>query len=132
MRVVHLPPGDVDALASRVAAMGGRLRLRAGLCGTSMAPALRPGDLLDIETVPPARLAPGDVVVYRGSHGRLVAHRIVRAPDAGGVARVRADADGAAPEAVPEEAIIGRVLAVRRSWPLVTLARRVLARLRRW
>ena len=61
-------------LAAEVADSFGRVRLR--VSGTSMAPAIRPGDLLSVEPADPAELSPGEIVVFT-REGRLIAHRLV-------------------------------------------------------
>jgi signal peptidase len=59
-------------LAAELLATCGQARLP--VTGSSMLPALWPGDLLDVHRS--SAIRPGDVVVYR-HHGRLVAHRVV-------------------------------------------------------
>src|SRR5262245_66357737 len=44
--------------------------------GTSMLPAVRPGDVVDVETCPIDRFRVGDIVVFTGTAG-LVAHRMI-------------------------------------------------------
>ena len=61
----------VDALAAF-----GRLRLRLG--GTSMLPALRPGDVVEFHSLAASDAMVGDVVLFR-REGGLVAHRVVAA-----------------------------------------------------
>jgi len=45
--------------------------------GTSMVPAIHPGDVLSIQAVDPKEVSLGDIVVYARAHV-LVVHRIVR------------------------------------------------------
>lgn len=45
--------------------------------GTSMVPAIQPGDVLTIQPVDPKEVSPGDIVVY-AQEQVLVVHRIVR------------------------------------------------------
>ena len=52
----------------------GRLRFRA--MGSSMLPAIAPGDILTFRTATPGDLVPGQVVLVQGD-GRLVAHRLL-------------------------------------------------------
>ncbi len=52
----------------------GRLRFRA--MGSSMLPAIAPGDILTFRTATPGELIPGQVVLMQGD-GRLVAHRLL-------------------------------------------------------
>jgi hypothetical protein len=85
-----------------------------------MAPALGDGDLLRVEAAERAR--PGDVVVARRA-GVLVAHRLIRLD--GAMAVTQGDACPAPDAPVPTDALLGRVVAVRRRpW------RRFLARVR--
>lgn len=132
MKIVRLAPRELDAILGRVASLGGRLRIRGELWGTSMAPAIRSGDRIEIEAVRLGGLVPGDVAVYRGDHGQLVAHRVVRIPggEDGPCFVARADAPGAALETVAESALVGRIRRVKRAFRLARLARGVLARLR--
>jgi signal peptidase len=51
----------------------GRIRLR--VSGASMVPALRPGDLITVESAKAAEISPGEIVVFVLS-GRLVVHRV--------------------------------------------------------
>ena len=61
-------------LAAEVADTFGRVRLR--VSGTSMAPAIRPGDLLSVEAAKLEQVSPGEIVVF-AREGRLIAHRLV-------------------------------------------------------
>jgi len=60
----------VQALRSGIA-----VRLKAW--GTSMAPAICPGDIITAERADPAEIAPGDILVL-APEARLVVHRLVR------------------------------------------------------
>jgi|CZKC01.1.fsa_nt_gi signal peptidase I len=60
-------------LVSEVVRTAGRVRLR--VSGTSMVPAMRPGDLITVERAGTAEIAPGEIVVFARS-GRLVVHRV--------------------------------------------------------
>jgi hypothetical protein len=61
-------------LAVEVARTFGSLRLR--VTGTSMMPAVEPGDLLSIASVDLRQASPGEIVLF-AREGRLFAHRIV-------------------------------------------------------
>ena len=61
-------------LAVEVARTFGSLRLR--VAGTSMMPAIQPGDLLSIDRVDLRDTSPGEIVMF-AREGRLFAHRIV-------------------------------------------------------
>ncbi|HUK31015.1 MAG TPA: signal peptidase I [Candidatus Acidoferrum sp.] len=60
-------------LVSKAVRKAGRVRLR--VSGTSMVPAIRPGDLITVESALLPEIAPGEVIVFIRS-GRLVAHRV--------------------------------------------------------
>lgn len=61
-------------LAAEVVRRFGSLRLR--VTGTSMAPAVQPGDLLSIRRADLEEVSPGEIVLFT-RHGRLFAHRVV-------------------------------------------------------
>ena len=73
MEVLHSAKCD---LASHVLRDHGSLRLRVD--GTSMLPALWPGDVVRIERLPADAVAPGDVVLFYRA-GRLFLHRVAQA-----------------------------------------------------
>jgi signal peptidase I len=60
-------------LVSEAVRKVGRVRLR--VSGTSMVPAMRPGDLITVERVRGVDVAQGEIVVFARS-GRLVVHRV--------------------------------------------------------
>jgi phage repressor protein C with HTH and peptisase S24 domain len=90
--------------------------LRAGrpveleLRGDSMTPSVRDGDLLTVAPLGDGRIQRGDVVLARIG-GRLVAHRVVLVDGAN--AQLRGDASPRV-DAVPVDALLGRVVGVRR------------------
>ena len=97
----------------------GRLRVRA--FGSSMIPAIRPGDVLCIEHCTPEAARPGDVLFTR--HGdRVFAHRLVRKERRGGedVLVTRGDALWHADPSQPASMLLGRVTGISRGG--VTLA----------
>ena len=65
---------DANAQAAEALAAFGQLRLR--LTGTSMLPALRPGDVVEFHAFHPSHAATGEIVLFR-REGGLVAHRVV-------------------------------------------------------
>jgi signal peptidase len=100
-------------LAVEVARTFGSLRLR--VTGTSMMPAVRPGDLLSIGRVNLRDTSPGEIVLFaRG--GRLFAHRIVGrgggSPDPHLVTRGDALLDDDPP--VVQSELLGRVISIER------------------
>ena len=67
--------GKISGLIAESVRMCGGIRLPA--VGTSMVPAIHPGDLLSIQPVDPKEITLGDIVVYAREQV-LVVHRIVR------------------------------------------------------
>lgn len=67
------PAGGI-ALAQEVLSEFRQLRLR--VTGSSMLPAVLPGDILSFQTCPAESLAPGCIVLVRRD-GRLFAHRLL-------------------------------------------------------
>jgi len=95
--------GVASALAVETLARTGRLRFRAN--GTSMLPALRPGDELEIVALA-SELVPGDIVLWRRSE-RLFVHRVVAIDEAH--VRTQGDALLHADPLVPAAEILGRL-----------------------
>jgi len=114
---------EADALKIEMAAelvrKFGAARFRA--LGFSMAPALRPGDILDIRRVSPEEISVGQIIAFTARSGRaLTTHRVVAVIEsAEGDSRVRhwiARGDRAATDDAPvfPESLIGVVSAVTR------------------
>jgi hypothetical protein len=123
-----LDAGAATALAADSLARSGRLRLR--VTGTSMLPALRPGDVLEFQ--PLATIAePGEIVLYRRGAG-LVVHRVLSRTDSG----LTTQGDSlAAPDApVAHVDVLGRVVGLRRANKAVSSRRHIRSgsRLTRW
>jgi ribosomal protein S18 acetylase RimI-like enzyme len=132
MRAVGLNRAELAALSAEVLGRGGSFRFRAR--GSSMAPALRDGDLLTVEPTEAAALRMGDVILYRAEGGRLAAHRVVaRQADQGRLTlTARGDAAAGPGEAVRAELVLGRVVGVQRRGRTLDLdggTRRAAARL---
>src|SRR5580700_5520094 len=66
--------GTACRLAAESVRMCGAIRLPA--MGTSMVPAIHPGDVLSIQPVDPKEVSVGDIVVYE-REGVLIVHRVV-------------------------------------------------------
>ena len=97
----------------------GRVRFRA--LGSSMLPAIRPGDVLCIEQCTPGAARPGDVLLTR--HGeRVLAHRLLRKERRAGedLLVTRGDALWHADPSQPASMLLGRVTGISRGG--VTLA----------
>lgn len=69
-----LRASDAIAQATEALAAFGRLKLR--LTGTSMLPALRPGDVVEFQAFQATQAAAGEIILFRRDGG-LVAHRVV-------------------------------------------------------
>lgn len=73
----------------------------------SMAPGIRPGDVVLLDAADGRPPQPGDVVTYRDDRGRLVTHRVTRLADDGSL-RTRGDANTAPdPRPVDPGAVVG-------------------------
>jgi len=96
-------------LAAEVIRASGRLRLR--VLGTSMLPAIWPGDVLDIEAAPLDELSPGAIAVFQRD-GRVWAHRVIRNSRA--TLLTRGDALAQDDPPVLPEHLLGRVVSVVR------------------
>ena len=88
----------------------GRLRLRVG--GSSMLPAIRPGDILEVRARRACGIRPGSVVLFERG-GRLFAHRVVG--NEGGALVTRGDALADADAAIGDAELLGEVIAVERN-----------------
>lgn len=87
---------------------------RIEILGSSMLPAIRPGDVLRVESSP---VEPGDVVVF-DSNGNLCAHRLLYIKGSLAVTRGDANRHFDAPFAITE--ILGRVSSLERDGKTVT------------
>jgi len=117
-------------LAAEVLRSTGRLRLQVN--GTSMIPAIWPGDILSVRSHTAAQPLPGEIVVFR-CDGRLVTHRVVKriaGPD-GFEWITRGDRVCRDDAAVLSDDILGCVAAIERGTrqfaPRQTIAGRVAA-----
>ena len=84
--------------------------------GGSMARFIRDGEVLTVAPCDARVLRLGDVALYRNAVGRLFAHRVLRKGWANGytLLQMRGDASRGPCEAVPADAILGRVVSARR------------------
>ncbi len=89
----------------------GRVRFRA--LGTSMAPTIRSGDILDVRRCSPDQLKVGDIALVRVSHG-FFAHRLVGKYGRGEGTRIvtRGDAHWRNDSPVAIAGVLGRVAGV--------------------
>lgn len=95
------------ALLADVLRRYGRVRLRA--TGTSMLPAIAPGDILLVERCPFHLLQPGDVVLFTDRQ-RIVAHRLL--DTRGAFVVTRGDSNWRPDSPAHETQILGRVTIV--------------------
>jgi signal peptidase len=111
-------------LASEALGRGGEVRIRAQ--GTSMLPAVWPGDLLTIEGAPYEQIAPGDIVLARRDN-RFFIHRLIeRRQDRGGVLWItRGDAVPQNDPPALASQLLGRVTGIRRAQRDFVPSRRV-------
>jgi signal peptidase I len=116
------------ALFAQVVSRYGKAKLKA--LGTSMVPAIWPGDTLVVERREALELLAGEVAVYL-HQGRLFAHRVIRVahePEVFLVTRGDATA-GDDPPVLPEE-VIGRVVTIVPGPRLAYRVRRAIGALR--
>ena len=101
-------------LAGELLRSVGRLRLR--VCGFSMLPTLRHGDILEMEAAPATQIVPGDIVLY-ARDGRLITHRVLSCHTEGKEQQIitRGDASPAADAPVSVEQFLGRVSQILRN-----------------
>jgi signal peptidase len=101
------------ALATSVLRQGGTIALKAW--GTSMLPALWPGDVLTIVGALSTEIVPGDIVLVL-RNDRIFAHRLLgRHKDASLRAWItKGDAMSDNDPPAPESALLGRVVSIRR------------------
>lgn len=97
------------ALAAETLTSFGHLRLR--VSGTSMLPALRPGDVVELRSCGSTPAGPGEIVMFRRDGG-LVVHRVLRRFD---TCLVTQGDSLAAPDApVAHAEVLGRVVGLSR------------------
>jgi signal peptidase I len=100
-------------LLADVLRQAGEARVR--VTGTSMLPAIQPGDVITIRPVAFESVAPGDVVMFAWA-GRLLAHRVVetRFDNEPAVLMTQGDQHDFADPPVSAQALVGRVSGVER------------------
>ena len=111
----------VDVVAELLS-RGCRVRFRAE--GASMRPTIRGGETITIEPVSEIKM--GDIALYRADRG-LIAHRVVGIRNGNGNAPLfltRGEAAGSTEEAVEEQQVWGKVVAVERNGQSIDLGGR--------
>jgi signal peptidase len=101
--------GAAVSLAAEALDSSGQLRLRA--TGTSMLPALRPGDMLQFHSYRIESAAVGDIVLFRRADS-LVIHRVIARSDTGLV--TQGDALAAPDPPVSNADVLGTLVSVTR------------------
>ena len=125
MSQVALTEEDLVLLSDAVLAKGGSLWFRAR--GFSMSPFLRDRDHVMVRQVGPSSFARGSILLCRGPHGGLVAHRVVNVVRNGNENSVEAvmlaDSSGSTLLKVAGDEVLGEVVALRRGDKIVYLNR---------
>jgi signal peptidase I len=109
-----------SAVIGHALASGTPVQFRAE--GDSMYPTIRDGEAITVAPVSPASIVRGDVVLFR--HGRrLLAHRVVGVTMSGNerIFELRGDAKGAGDGSISANAIVGKVIEVRRKGRVIPL-----------
>ena len=88
---------------------------RLAVTGTSMLPAIWPGDVLEVRRQGVGQVQPGDVVLFRRD-GRLVVHRVVERFDrqGGNLLVTRGDRQRATDSPISNDELLGRVTEIFR------------------
>lgn len=115
------PDTVVAPLLSAVLRQFGEVRVR--VTGTSMLPAIRPGDIVRVQHVPLTTIATGDIVLFRWAD-RLMAHRVVDLQFEEAVPHLitRGDRHAHVDPHVTESGLLGKVVGVVRNRREVSLA----------
>jgi len=113
--------GDLKLeLATEVLSSGSAIRLRA--LGTSMLPAIWPGDVLRIEHKPAQEIVPGDIVlVARGN--RLFVHRLIEKHNSQWITRGDSLPQNDAP--IAEAQVLGKISLIHRKTGSIVQSPRV-------
>src|SRR5215469_18955635 len=109
-------------IVTELLSRGCRVRFRAE--GASMRPTIRGGETITIEPVSEIKM--GDIAFYRADRG-LIAHRVVGVRNGNGKAPVfltRGEDAGSTEEAVEEQRVLGKVVAVERNGHSIDLGGR--------
>jgi signal peptidase I len=110
----------VNAVIADALARGSSVRFRAD--GDSMYPTIRSGESITVVAVAADAVVPGEILLYRRGV-RLLAHRVVAVTTsgAGRVFELRGDAKASSDAPVGADAVVGKVVAVRRRGRTVSL-----------
>ena len=113
-----IPPASASAVEAAGAALVGEILVRFDAAairahGTSMLPAILPGDVLQVGRCRVDEVAIGDVVLFALGE-RLLAHRVVSISGDRRSLTTRGDNHRHDDPAVPAEALMGRIVALNR------------------
>ncbi len=105
---------EFEQLAVQVLESGHGLRFQAR--GSSMHPAVRDGDILDVRPTRIAELDVGDIVLYRSSRSGIVVHRVagIRRQAEKTILLVKGDSAPRPDSPVDESQVLGRVESIER------------------
>jgi signal peptidase I len=100
-------------LATEVVGTFGAVYLR--VSGTSMAPSIRPGDLVSVQPASVTEVSPGEIVVF-AREGRLIVHRVTFSTSSNGEPHLVTRGDRARRNDAPVSGseLIGRVTRIER------------------
>jgi signal peptidase I len=101
-------------MAAEVLRSFGEVRLR--VTGSSMLPAVLPGDVIDVVRIEPGEVRSGDIVLFERS-GRLFAHRVV---ETGQRIVTRGDRHRKTDGPVEERELLGRVTKLTRGGRVIS------------
>jgi hypothetical protein len=105
---------EFEELATYLLGDGHAMRFRAR--GSSMLPAVRDGDILEVRPIAAAALATGDIVLYRSFGSGIVVHRVVdiRKQEEKTLVRVKGDSSALSDPQVEQSRLLGRVESIQR------------------
>lgn len=82
IKIINLDTENFIDLSSEI--LGGGTHIRVNASGNSMYPMIREGDLLVIQPIKDAHVRLGEVILFKKSNVRLLAHRVIKKTNRGG------------------------------------------------
>ena len=121
MHEIKLKHNDFIDLSVNILGQGGSLQFKAH--GYSMYPFIRNGDAVIVHPVDADALSVGDIVFYRNSLNRLVAHRIIGKSIFKNqiILRTRGDAATKSDGWINTDQVLGRIVSVNRKDKVIDL-----------